>query len=191
MARKARKTIIPATHACELHLTSRLVRRMHLFGGARGDKRKQQLHDCLVHLIDIFPMQSGGYTFMDNHVHLMIQWDPTLVDSWSCEDLARRFFKLHPIKDRLTRKPLAEPPANWLQNKLADADFLLHARAVFKEVGEFMKAWKGPLAQRWNKEDGVTGHFWAERYKSHRIFGALHRATVMTTQRRCRLEPTR
>jgi hypothetical protein len=164
------------------HCTSRCVRRAHLCGEGY-EHRKQWIEDRLEELAGIFAISVFSYSVLDNHLHVVVQIDgPDLVATWSDHEVAQRWGKLYPPRDK-KRKPLPVTK-EWIKQKLKDPKWLARTRKRLALLGWFMKCLKEPLARRANAEDDVTGHFWESRYQSiaildeESLFGAYLTAEV-------------
>jgi hypothetical protein len=90
--------------------------------------------------------------------------DPEVANSWSDEEVARRWGKLYPPRDRRREKlPVSE---KWLAERVKDPRWIAKARERLGSLSWFMKLLKEPLARLANKEDDCDGAFFASRFKS-------------------------
>ena len=85
----ARRELIDVSVARWYHCMTRCVRRAFLLGEGLLD-RKQWFEDGLEELAHIFAVGVGGFSVMDNHVHLLLRLDPEVAAGWSDEEVARR-----------------------------------------------------------------------------------------------------
>lgn len=145
------------------HCISRCVRRAFLCGEGRSH-RKEWIEQRLKELVGIFAIECAGFSLMDNHLHLLLRLDPAKVETWSGEEVARRWFDLFPLRDA-AGKAMAVTKER-LARFAAKADWVAEMRRRLADLGWFMKCLKEPLARRANKEDGCTGAFFEGRYKS-------------------------
>ncbi|PIE90010.1 MAG: hypothetical protein CR997_08510 [Acidobacteria bacterium] len=159
-----------------LHIYNRTVR--HAFLMRKNDEdenhcvRKSIYLNRFKFLLKVFSMESLSYCIMDNHYHLIIRTRPDLVDSWSREEVARRWWQLYPRKrdaqghpavptqDELdlvffdqTGRQTPEQRCEVLRERLAD-------------VSWFMKSLNEYASKVYNKQENCRGAFWEGRYKS-------------------------
>jgi hypothetical protein len=90
--------------------------------------------------------------------------DPDRVKSWSDREVTERWARLYPPRDS-EGNPLAVSE-DWLAAKAVDTNWIDKIRPRLSSLSWFMKCLKEPLARRANREDNVTGAFWAARFKS-------------------------
>ncbi len=100
----ARKRIVDPAITRWYHCISRCVRQLNLFNDDHP-WRKQWLEDRLRQLSAIFAISIGGYSVLDNHLHVMSRLDPDVAKRWSKEEVLRRWCKLYPPRGK-NRKPL-------------------------------------------------------------------------------------
>jgi hypothetical protein len=50
-------------------------------------------------LARIFALAVGGFSVMNNHLHLLLRLDPRIAESWSDEGVVRRWGRLFPPRD--------------------------------------------------------------------------------------------
>lgn len=161
----ARAKLVDTSVTRWYHCVTRCVRRALLLADdAGGSDRKQWIEDRLKSLADVFAVAVGGFSVMDNHLHLVLRLDPDAANAWSDEEVARRWGRLFPPRDGL-RRPTAVDQA-WIDAKTADTGWIAKTRKRLCDLGWFMKCLKEPLARRANREDGVTGAFFEGRFKS-------------------------
>jgi hypothetical protein len=75
------------------HCVTRCVRRAFLLSEGPLD-RKQWIDQRLEELAGIFAVSVGGFSIMDNHLHVLVRLDPDLAKDWSDEDVVRRWGRL-------------------------------------------------------------------------------------------------
>ena len=158
-----RSRLVDASITPWYHCISRCVRRAFLCGDNHAH-RKQWIENRLRELVGIFAIECAGFSVMDNHLHLLLRIDSRKAESWSGEEIARRWFALFPMRDihgqaaALTDARVARFAAN--------ADWIAEMRRRLANLGWFMKSLKEPLARMANKQEGVSGAFWEGRFKS-------------------------
>jgi REP element-mobilizing transposase RayT len=145
------------------HCLTRCVRRAFLLGEGTID-RKAWIEHRLQNLAEIFAVSVAGFTILDNHLHLLVRLDPQVADTWSNEDVARRWGRLFPPRDK-TRKPLPVSD-DWLQAQASNAAWIAMVRQRLQSLSWFMKCLKEPLARLANREDQTGGAFFEGRFKS-------------------------
>src|SRR6516164_9877027 len=145
------------------HCITRCVRRAHLLG-AEPFNRKDWIERRLQELSEIFAVSIGGFSVMDNHLHVLLRLDPELAGGWSDEEVVRRWGRLFPPRDK-SRQPL--PVSNeWVQWRLKDAAWVAKARERLQSLSWFMKCLKEPLSRLANRQDKTRGAFFEGRFKS-------------------------
>ncbi|MGO9921244.1 MAG: transposase [Isosphaeraceae bacterium] len=145
------------------HCITRCVRRAFLLGEGEGD-RKLWIDNRLQELAGIFSIAVGGFSVLDNHLHLLVRLDPDVAAAWSDEEVVRRWGRLFPPRDK-SRKPL--PVSNaWVEWRLKDAAWVVKARERLQSLSWFMKCLKEPLARLANRQDKTRGFFFEGRFKS-------------------------
>jgi putative transposase len=77
----ARAKLVDLTVTRWYHCVSRCVRKAFLLG--EGDQnRKEWLEDRLEELSEIFAVAVGGFSVMDNHLHVLLRLDPEVAHRW-------------------------------------------------------------------------------------------------------------
>jgi hypothetical protein len=145
------------------HCITRCVRRAFLLGEGEHD-RKLWIDNRLRELSGIFSIAVGGFSVMDNHIHLLIRLDPELAAGWSDEEVVRRWGRLFPPRDK-KRQPLPITKV-WIEDRLSHPEWVATARARLQSLSWFMKCLKEPLARLANLQDKTRGFFFEGRFKS-------------------------
>ena len=159
----ARSQLIDTTVARWYHCISRCVRRAFLLGEGPHD-RKGWIENRLEELAQIFAIAVGGFSVMDNHLHVLLRLDQEVADGWSDEEVVRRWGRLFPPRDK-SRQALAVTD-NWVQWRLKDSQWVATARQRLQSISWFMKSLKEPLSRLANRQDKVRGAFFEARFKS-------------------------
>src|SRR5450755_3250279 len=107
------------------HCVTRCVRRAFLLGEGPVD-RKQWIERRLQELAEIFAVAVGGFSVLDNHLHVLVRLDPDVAKGWSDEEVVRRWGSLFPPRDK-SRRPLPVSES-WVQWRLKDAPWVETAR---------------------------------------------------------------
>jgi REP element-mobilizing transposase RayT len=169
----ARKEIVDESVVGVYHCVSRCVRRAFLCGtdhytGRNFDHRKAWMQDRLEELARIFALDVLGFSMMSNHFHVLLRNRPDVAETWSDEDVARRWYRLHPSRRNEDGTP-AEPQPCELAAMQADPDWLALRRRRLASLSSLMAALCEPMARRANREDKATGRFWEGRFRSQAI----------------------
>ena len=109
-------------------------------------------------------MSVGGFSVMDNHLHVLVRLDPDSATGWSDEDVVRRWGRLFPPRDK-SRQPLPLSK-DWVEWRLKDVQWVATARARLQSLSWFMKCLKEPLSRLANRQDKARGAFFEGRFKS-------------------------
>ena len=165
----ARKHLVDVSVTRWYHCVTRCVRRAFLLaeGPLLGEEplnRKEWIERRLHELAEIFAVSVGGFSVLDNHLHLLVRLDPNVAAGWSDEEVARRWGMLFPPRDK-SRQPLPVSD-DWVQWRLKDVPWVARARERLQSLSWFMKCLKEPLARLANRQDKARGAFFEERFKS-------------------------
>ena len=129
-----------------------------------AEDRKAWIEQRLQELAQIFAVGVGGFSVMDNHLHVLLRLDPDVASGWSDEEVVRRWGRLVPPRDK-ARQPLPVCD-NWVQWCLKDARWVKTIRERLQSLSWFMKCLKEPLARLANRQDEVRAAFFEKRFKS-------------------------
>ena len=165
------------------HCISRCVRRAFLCDGA-GTDRKAWIHDRMILLSNVFAIDVGGFSILDNHFHSVLAIHPERVPGWSDLDIARRWYRVFPLsiqrwavevaeRDPVLRKKINVlgllPPELAIRLVAGLGERIAILRKRLSSISWFMRCLKHHIAVLANREDECTGHFWEGRFKSIRI----------------------
>ena len=126
--------------------------------------RKQWIENRLEELAQIFAISVGGFSVLDNHLHVLVRLDNDIATGWSDAEVVRRWGQLFPPRDK-SRQPLPVTK-NWVEWRLQDADWVATARTRLASLSWFMKCLKEPLSRLANQQDDAKGAFFEGRFKS-------------------------
>jgi len=132
--------------------------------GEGAEDRKQWIEDRLQLLAAHFSISVGGFSVMDNHLHVLVRLDPDDASQWTAQEVIRRWIAIYPPKTLAMDDPKIVQMHIAHQTKDKERVALLRERLA--NLGWFMKALKEPLARLANQEDECRGTFWEARYKS-------------------------
>ena len=192
MSRMPRRELIEEPVVGIYHCVQRAVRRAFLCGqdavtGRNFDHRKAWIQDRLEFLAGYFGIEVLSFAVMSNHAHVILRNRPDVVEGWSAEEVARRWWFLFPARKDAAGQP-EEPTAADLQMLTADGERLADRRRRLSSLSWFMRCLAEPIARQANREDGCTGRFWEGRFKCQRL---LDEAAVLACSVYVDLNPIR
>ena len=164
----ARALLVDPDHPMHYHIVSRCVRQSWLCGWDRVRRkdyshRKQALKERLFRLVKCFAVELHGFAIMSNHFHLVLRYDPCACHRWTRVEVAERWVAATAHKHVLddTRQVRARVTAIS-----SDPETVQRLRHRLGSLSAFMQQLKQPVARNANLEDGVTGHFFDNRFYS-------------------------
>lgn len=192
MPRLARGEVIDPASVQILHCTQRCVRRAFLCGddpltGINYEHRRVWIRQRLELLASIFAIDCLTFAVMHNHLHLVLRSRPDVLETWTDEQVARRWLRLFPPRRNQDGTP-ADPTDAELNRILNNSDVLAERRRRLSDVSWWMKCTSENIARRSNSEDQVTGHFWEGRFKAQMI---LDEASLLACAAYVDLNPLR
>ncbi len=161
--------LVDPERTCGYHLVSRCVRRAWLCGRDRGtgrdfSHRRRWLVNRLRRLACCFAVDLDAYAVMSNHFHVVVRHDPKACESWSADEVARRWVEAFPPTEK--GEVAEERKEEVRELLLGDPQRLERLRRTLGSLSSFMKHLKQPIARRANEEDGCQGHFFEQRFYS-------------------------
>ncbi|MFI5459918.1 MAG: hypothetical protein ACHRXM_31245 [Isosphaerales bacterium] len=144
------------------HCVTRCVRRAFLLGEGVSD-RKAWMENRIEELAQIFAVGVGGFSVMDNHLHVLLRLELDVAQGWSDENVVRRWGRLFPPRDQ-SRQPLPISE-DWVRGRLNDVPWVTKIRERLQSISWFMKCLKEPLSRLTNREDKARGAFFEGRFK--------------------------
>ena len=173
MARTSRSEVFEAGIVGCYHCINRCVRRAFLCGsdpvtGRSFHHRKEWIRERLEQLAAIFGIDVLDYAVLSNHFHVVLRNRPDVVESWSDEEVARRWWTLFPQRRDDKGRP-AEPEPHELHMLMADPQRLRELRRRLSHISWFMRCLAENIARRSNCEDQTTGRFWSGRFRATRL----------------------
>jgi hypothetical protein len=113
------------------HCVTRCVRRAFLLGEGANDRRIW-LDRRIQELAQIFSIAVGGFSVMDNHLHVLVRLDPDVAGSWSDEEVVQRWGRLFPPRDKARQpSPISD---DWIKWRLKDPAWVATARARLQSL---------------------------------------------------------
>ncbi|MFN7889622.1 MAG: hypothetical protein ACK5OC_04985 [Pirellula sp.] len=118
------------------HLVSRCVRSAWLLQDDGTNNRKDWIDQRLNELDQIFAVSVGGFSVMDNHLHVLVRIDDEQAKTWSPLEVAKRWTRLFPPRgaDRTPMKPTDE----FLQLRANNTEWVEEARKRLSSLVWFM-----------------------------------------------------
>jgi len=111
-----------------------------------------------------FGIEIGFRAELSNHIHLVLRTRPDVVDTWSDEQVVRRWLVIsHLAKSRNGLPKQIEP--GRVSIELAKPDRVQELRQRLSDPSYFMGTLCEYIARRSNREDACRGHFWEDRFK--------------------------
>lgn len=170
MPAKPRSQIFDPHQVGVYHCWNRLVQRRSLFGRDSLSKRdlsyrKDWLLQRYQDLARAMAIQVLDYAILDNHFHVVLRNRPDLVQAWSDEEVARRWWQVCPLR-RNSDGSVPEPLAAEIKLVQAHAD---EYRSRLSDISWMMRLACQTVARRANREDEVDGRFFAKRFDCKRL----------------------
>jgi hypothetical protein len=108
------------------------------------------------------------FAILSNHFHLVLRSRPDVVETWSDEEVARRWLMLCPLRKDADGSA-EEPNASEINAIRNDPVRLADIRSRLSDISWWMRLLSQTIAQRANRDDGEIGKFWQARYKAVRL----------------------
>ena len=167
MASKPRRELIDDDRVGTYHCFVQAVRQAFLMGDCLSDgkdysHRQRWVRERVAALGSVFSIDVVDYAAMSNHMHLILRNRPDVLETWSDEEVVRRWLRLNRHTLQLKRPAPEKKVKSWL----AQPGKVAKIRARLKSISWFMAYLNQPIANEANLEDGKSGHFWADRFGS-------------------------
>jgi len=108
------------------------------------------------------------FACLSNHFHLILRSRPDVVETWSDEEIARRWCRLCPAKKCADRSSYEPSPAE-IAMIVNCPERLAEVRLRLSDISWWMRILCQKIAIRANMEDGELGKFWQSRYRAVRL----------------------
>jgi hypothetical protein len=172
MASAIRKSLVDPTEVGIYHCASHCVRRGNVQGrdtvsGLDRTHRSHWIQNRLASLASVFAVEVLDYGLIDNSLHTLLRIRPDVTIGWSDEEVVRRWIQLNRRRLQLKQERLSR---KRLDKLLADGERVAEFRKRLSDLSWFMIMLKEPIAREANREDGVSGHFFGERYWCRRCW---------------------
>jgi REP element-mobilizing transposase RayT len=179
---RSRSALISLEVTPYYHCIARCVRRSFFFGvddkGRDLNYRKPWFLKRLELLGKVFAIDIPAYAVMSNHYHLVLHVDKVRSDSWSMEEVIKRWLQLYRgpelVQRFVARECLTDEELKVVQG-LAEM-----WRNRLCSISWFMSCLNYYIALQANREDGCTGHFWEGRFKSQALLDEAALLSCMT-----------
>ncbi|MGH8108952.1 MAG: transposase [Arenimonas sp.] len=163
---QARSQLIAPDSAGYYHCVQRCVRRAFLCGfdhytQQSFEHRRLWVEDRLHVVAECFSVAIHAYAVMSNHLHVVLQLDPSTALSWSDEDVAARWVRLFPPRENSD-----EARSLKVRAMTSNPDRMAVIRHRLGNLSWLMKCLAEPIARKANNEDSCKGRFWEGRFKS-------------------------
>jgi hypothetical protein len=173
MARAPRKDVVDPQVVGVYHCYNRCVRQCFLLGdnaitGHNFDHRKQWFVDRFELLAGCFAIDLLTYAVMDNHFHVVLRNRPDVLETWSDEEVARRWLLLCPVR-KTADGQAAEPSEAEIAAIVSVAEEIANCRARLGDLSWYMKMLDEGIAKQANREEGRKGRFWDDRFGCVRL----------------------
>lgn len=157
------------------HCTSRCVRRAFLCGkdrltGKNFEHRRSWIKQRLSYLLNIFAVDCVAYAVMSNHLHTVLINQPKIADTWSAEEVARRWRTLFPRSKDSDGNP-APVHERDIEAITSNPKLVTLYRSRLSDLSWFNRCMNENIARRANVEDECTGRFWEGRFKCQKLVG--------------------
>ncbi|MEO8000867.1 MAG: hypothetical protein ABI644_03250 [Arenimonas sp.] len=163
---QARSQLVPLDSPGVYHCVQRCVRRAYLCGedrytGQSFEHRKTWVEDRLLLVAECFAVAIHAYAVMSNHLHVVLQLEPSATRSWTDADVAARWVRLFP-----PREDTDEARSLKARALIANPNRLTLIRHRLGNLSWLMKCFAEPISRKANHEDSCKGRFWEGRFKS-------------------------
>lgn len=172
--RKKRFVVADPEVSGTFHITNRCIRRAFLMADGKPTRgpfrnRRHVVLNRLKNLAAAYSIDILRVALMSTHIHLLIRNRPDLVKLMSDEEVARRYFQIHPgycqaTADARGKKP-DQPTQEDIEKLAQDKQKIAKIRRMLSSISHFMKSFNFYVSRYFNLVDGTTGAFWESRYK--------------------------
>jgi len=152
------------------HCWNQLVRQEFLFGidvlsGNDYGHRKDWMRERYRVLARSMAIDILDYAILDNHLHVVLRNRPDIVQTWSDEEVARRWWFTCPSRKN-DDGSIPDPKPCEIDVLLPDVD---EYRSRLADISWMMRLACQTIARRANREDEVNGRFFAKRFDCRRL----------------------
>tara|TARA_R110002111_G_scaffold70048_1_gene113214 strand:+ start:233 stop:1213 length:981 start_codon:yes stop_codon:yes gene_type:complete len=188
---QSRKSQISLIDTPYYHCVSRCVRRSFLCGtdkftGQSYEHRRGWVEERLLFLSSVFAIDICAYAVMSNHTHVVLCVDKDLADSWSMQEVVRRWHQLY--QGTLLSQKYQRGDSLSKGERFSLEETVTIYRQRLYDISWLMRNLNEYIAREANKEDGCTGRFWEGRFKSQAL---LDESAVLACMAYVDLNPIR
>jgi REP element-mobilizing transposase RayT len=188
---QSRKTQVSLIDTPYYHCVSRCVRRSFLCGMDKYteqsyEHRRGWVEERLLFLSSVFSIGICAYAVMSNHTHVVICVDKDMAESWSMEEVVRRWHQLYQ-GTLLSQKYQREDILSKGELISLEETVTIYRQRLYN-ISWLMRNLNEYIAREANKEDGCTGRFWEGRFKSQAL---LDESAVLACMAYVDLNPIR
>ena len=192
MARTNRRDVVAVGEVQVFHCVNRCVRRAYLCGrdpvsGKDFEFRREWIRQRLEFLAGVMGVEVLGYCVMSNHIHCILRSRPDVVEAWTADEVALKWWQLCPARKNKDGSP-AEPTAFELNSIRNDTSGMKEKRLRLSSVSWFMRFLSERIAKLANKDDECRGRFWEGRFKAQPL---LDDAALLACMQYVDLNPIR
>ena len=165
----ARSKLLLRDQVQVVHCYTRCVPRAFLAGidpltGRDFNYRRDWIRSLLEQQAALFGIETGFHVQMGNHLHLVLRTRPDVVKRWSKEKVVRNWLKIAKLKRGSDIKEW-DPDEQRVRMEMSDRKRVKKLRRRLANVSWYIATLCENVARRANKQDGVTGKFFEQRYK--------------------------
>ena len=190
---RPRSSLVSVSDTPWYHVVSRCVRRAFLCGsdahsGQSFEHRRGWIVERVKQLSGVFAIDVAAYAVMSNHYHLVVRVGAERAQSWSREEVLRRWTQLFDGPLAVQQVLQGKGDALDTATQRAIDEWAEKYRARLSDLSWFMRVLNETIARQANAEDHVTGRFWEGRFKSQAL---LDEQAVLTAVAYVDLNPIR
>ena len=145
--------------------------------GKNFDHRKRWLVQRIKELAQYFSIDVCAYAVMSNHYHLVLHVNQEQAQSWTDEDVIKRWTTLFPGHGALIETLRLNKQTKTAQRMLERR--VKEWRSRLTDISWFMRCLNESVARRANREDDCKGRFWEGRFKSQALLDEKALVTCM------------
>ena len=173
MSRKLRKEDFIPEEVNVYHCFNRTVRRSFLHGvdpltGIDYSYRREYFRQRMITLSENFSIDLLAIAVMGNHWHCVMRNRPDLVARMSNREVAIRWLSIV-YRKKNKSNPKGRPTEAEISKLINDPKKLAEARLRLSDISWFVRLMCQTIAQKCNREDGMKGKFFEERFKMNRL----------------------
>lgn len=168
-----RAEIVRLDEVAVYHCWNRCVRRAYLCGkdpatGIDYEYRRDWICGMQENLAGLFAIEIGFRAELSNHLHLILRTRPDVVETWSDQEVVRRWL----VASKLAKScdgGIREPHPARVAMEMAIPGRIQKLRTRLSDPSWFMATLCEYISRRGNREDGCGGAFFEDRYKCREL----------------------